>query len=258
MTEEVVSPNETAPMEQPTETQEEVKTEETQEVPQTEDQEKAEKQKQGEEYWQKNKDRILAEREAKKEKKRVEKLEKELAELRAAKQEPKTLEDFDGDEEAFKASEIESLVEKKLAEKEAKSQQEKVKQEALEQFNKKAEVYREKYEGFKELVEENDDFNVDGRIAEYIQKGKAGFDLAYHLATNPKDANDLIGKDPLDQELYIKDFLKGFDSSEPKPTTKPTPKLDTVQTAKRGNLPPSQMSIKEWIESDWKKRGILK
>ena len=96
---------------------------------------------------------------------------------------------------------------------------------------------------------------------EYISntKTKYGFDLAYELATNPDQASELFGADPIEQDRYLSRFLDKMDSAqEPKARQTATPKLDSVPASRKTKPHISEMSTEEWIKADWKERGIIK
>jgi len=81
----------------------------------------------------------------------------------------------------------------------------------------------EKYSDFDEVVREgikSGEVPVSGDLAKLILESEVGHDIAYHLASNPKEAQEVFGKTPLAQAAYFGRLEAKFSSTSSDATAK--------------------------------------
>jgi len=140
-------------------------------------------------------------------------------------------------------------------------QREQAKQNAdlLETYHDREEDARAKYDDF-EQVAYNPRLTVTDAMAQAIQAADNGPDIAYHLGSNPKEAERIARLSPLLQAREIGKIEAKLDAAPPaiKQTTRAPQPINPV--ASRGSNAPSYdttdprsvktMSTSEWIEAE--------
>jgi len=97
-----------------------------------------------------------------------------------------------------------------------------------------------KYDDFQALVVEgaaNNEWPLSETLGKLIVQSEVGADIAYHLASNPKEAREVAGKTPLEQAAYFGRLEARFsaDPAAKKPEPEPqTPKLPPPPKQPRG------------------------
>lgn len=85
----------------------------------------------------------------------------------------------------------------------------------------------EKYDDFNEVVVEGaqaGDWQLSPTMAQLCIESDVGQDIAYHLASNPKEAREVFGKSPLAQAAYFGRLEAKFSSTSSDATAKPAVK----------------------------------
>jgi hypothetical protein len=153
----------------------------------------------------------------------------------------------------------EALAERKATELLAKREAEREMQAIREAYHDREEAARDKYEDF-EQVAYNNSLPITTVMAQTIQASELGPDIAYHLGSNPREAERISRLSPYLQAKEIgKIEAKLADSPAPvKKTTSAPPPIKPV-TAKGAGTPVydttdprsiSAMSASEWIERE--------
>jgi len=169
--------------------------------------------------------------------------------------EPAALPSKEEDPDAY----AEALAERKAAELLAKREAEREQMALLEAYHDREEVAREKYDDF-EQVAYNQNLPITTVMAQTIQASDIGPDIAYHLGSNPREAERISRLSPYLQAKEIGRIeAKLADSPAPvKKTTNAPPPIKPV-TAKGTSAsvydttdPRSiaAMSASEWIERE--------
>jgi hypothetical protein len=184
---------------------------------------------------------------------RAELLEKQLAEVtkpKPAEGEPK-LEQFDYDPEKYAAAKAEFAA-KQASEKlkaEQREQASKAEQSRLSaEWEEKAERALDKYEDFAEKV---GNLSPDNPVVAAIMEAENGEEIAYHLATHPKEARR-IGELPLRSQLReigkleVKLAQKPVEPKTPSKAPAPITPL-TGQAPVVTDVPSEKDDIKAWI-----------
>jgi len=148
-----------------------------------------------------------------------------------------------------------ALAEKMLEQREQAKQN----AELLETYHDREEDARAKYDDF-EQVAYNPRLTVTDAMAQAIQAADNGPDIAYHLGSNPKEAERIARLSPLLQAREIGKIEAKLDSAPPviKQTTRAPQPINPV--ASRGSNAPAYdttdprsvktMSTSEWIEAE--------
>ena len=148
-----------------------------------------------------------------------------------------------------------ALAEKMLEQREQAKQN----AELLETYHDREEDARAKYDDF-EQVAYNPRLTVTDAMAQAIQAADNGPDIAYHLGSNPKEAERIARLSPLLQAREIGKIEANLDAAPPaiKQTTRAPQPINPV--ASRGSNAPAYdttdprsvktMSTSEWIEAE--------
>ncbi len=91
-----------------------------------------------------------------------------------------------------------------------------------------------KYDDFDEVVvqgAEDGDWPLSTTLGELVLGSKVGHDIAYHLASNPKEARQVFGKTPLEQAAYFGRLEARF-TSEQDASAKSEKKTEVAKTTK--------------------------
>ena len=152
----------------------------------------------------------------------------------------------------------EALAQQKAEELVAKREFEQQRREVMEAYHEREEEARGKYDDF-EQVAYNPTVRITAVMAEVIQSSEIGPDLAYHLGSNPKEAERISKLTPFLQAKEIGRLEDRLLQAPPtkKVTTAPPP---ISPVAARGSGNPSYdttdprsiktMTTSEWIEAD--------
>jgi hypothetical protein len=137
-----------------------------------------------------------------------------------------------------------------IAQREAAKQQSQV----LESYHEKEEEARSKYEDF-EQVAYNPKLPITNVMAEAIQSSEIGPELAYHLGTNPKEAERISKLTPLGQAKEIGRIEAKLAASPPVKRTSSAPAPISPVTARSTGSPAydttDPRSIKTMTDSQW-------
>jgi hypothetical protein len=159
-----------------------------------------------------------------------------------------------------------ALAEKKAQELVQKRELERQQTELLESYAEREEAARDKYEDFESVVY-NPSLRVTTVMAQTIQASDLGPDIAYHLGSNPKEANRIAQLPPFLQAKEIGKIEAKLADNPPvvrKPTKAPdpiapvasnrstAPKFDTTDPRSV-----KELSTSEWIEAE-RQRQIRK
>jgi len=144
----------------------------------------------------------------------------------------------------------EALAEQKIAQRESAQ----LKAQILENYHEKEEEARSKYEDF-EQVAYNPKLPITSVMAEAIQSSEIGPELAYHLGTNPKEADRISKLSPLGQAREIGRIEAKLAASPPVKRTSSAPAPITPVTARSTGSPAydttDPRSIKTMTDSQW-------
>lgn len=163
--------------------------------------------------------------------------------------------------EAFAEALAERKVIEKLAEMEHKRQQ--AEMEAA--FDERVEAARDKYDDFEQVVQ-NPNLRITEEMAEVIRASDIGPDLAYHLGSNPKEAERISRLNPFLQAKEIGRLEAKLAAEPPRKKTSAAPAPIAPVTARGGSEkvfnttdPRSigSMSTSEWIAAE-RERQIKK
>jgi hypothetical protein len=137
-----------------------------------------------------------------------------------------------------------------IAQREAAKQQSQV----LESYHEKEEEARNKYEDF-EQVAYNPKLPITNVMAEAIQSSDIGPELAYHLGTNPKEAERISKLSPLGQAKEIGRIEAKLAASPPVKRTSSAPAPISPVSARSTGSPAydttDPRSIKTMTDSQW-------
>ena len=137
-----------------------------------------------------------------------------------------------------------------IAQREAAKQQSQV----LESYHEKEEEARSKYEDF-EQVAYNPKLPITNVMAEAIQSSDIGPELAYHLGTNPKEAERISKLSPLGQAKEIGRIEAKLAASPPVKRTSSAPAPISPVSARSTGSPAydttDPRSIKTMTDSQW-------
>lgn len=137
-----------------------------------------------------------------------------------------------------------------IAQREAAKQQSQV----LESYHEKEEEARSKYEDF-EQVAYNPKLPITNVMAEAIQSSDIGPELAYHLGTNPKEAERISRLSPLGQAKEIGRIEAKLASNPPVKRTSSAPAPISPVSARSTGSPAydttDPRSIKTMTDSQW-------
>ena len=137
-----------------------------------------------------------------------------------------------------------------IAQREAAKQQSQV----LESYHEKEEEARSKYEDF-EQVAYNPKLPITNVMAEAIQSSDIGPELAYHLGTNPKEAERISRLSPLGQAKEIGRIEAKLASDPPVKRTSSAPAPISPVSARSTGSPAydttDPRSIKTMTDSQW-------
>lgn len=159
-----------------------------------------------------------------------------------------------------------ALAEKKAQELLQQREIERQQAQLLESYAEREESARDKYEDFESVVY-NPNLRVTTVMAQTIQASDIGPDIAYHLGSNPKEANRIASLPPFLQAKEIGKIEAKLADNPPvvrKPTKAPdpiapvsssrstAPKFDTTDPRSV-----KEMSVSDWIEAE-RQRQIRK
>lgn len=159
----------------------------------------------------------------------------------------------------------EALAEKKAQELVAKREAEKERSTILEAYHDREEEARGKYNDF-EQVAYNPTTRITAVMAETIQASEIGPDLAYHLGSNPKEAERISKLSPFLQAKEIGKLEAKLQATPPVPKVSSAPPPITPVTARSVGTPSydttdprsiKTMTTSEWIEAE-RQRQIKK
>ena len=148
-----------------------------------------------------------------------------------------------------------ALAEKKAQELIQKRDMERQQSELLEGYAEREETARDKYEDFESVVY-NPNLRITTLMAQTIQASDIGPDIAYHLGSNPKEANRIAALPPLLQAKEI-GKLEAKLADNPPVVRKPTKAPDPIApvASNRSSAPKfdttDPRSVKEMSTSDW-------
>jgi type I site-specific restriction-modification system R (restriction) subunit len=179
-----------------------------------------------------------------------------LAEMQAKQAVPKDLPAVDQFEspEAY----AEALALRKAEELLATREQQRQQAAILEAYHDKEEEARAKYDDF-EQVAYNPQLRITDVMAQTIQASDIGPELAYHLGSNPKEADRISKLPPILQAKEIGKIEAKLASNPTIPKTTSAPSPITPVTARTSGSPSydttdprstKTMSASEWIEAD--------
>lgn len=147
-----------------------------------------------------------------------------------------------------------AVVEQKLAQREFQKEQAAI----LESYHDKEEEVRAKYDDF-EQVAYNPNLRITAEMAQTIQASDIGPEVAYHLGTNPKEADRISRLSPLMQAREIGRIEAKLAADPPVKRTTNAPPPITPITARSTGSPTydtndprsvSAMSMDEWAKAD--------
>ena len=179
-----------------------------------------------------------------------------LAEMQARQSVPKDVPAVDQFEspEAY----AEALALRKAEELIATREQQKQQAAILEAYHDKEEEARAKYDDF-EQVAYNPQLRITDVMAQTIQASDIGPELAYHLGSNPKEADRISRLTPFLQAKEIGKIEAKLAANPPLPRTTSAPTPITPVTARTSGNPSydttdprsvKAMSTSEWIEAE--------
>jgi hypothetical protein len=148
-----------------------------------------------------------------------------------------------------------ALAEKKAHELVQKREMERQQSELLESYAEREEAARDKYEDFESVVY-NPNLRITTLMAQTIQASDIGPDIAYHLGSNPKEANRIASLPPLLQAKEI-GKLEAKLADNPPVVRKQTKAPDPIApvASNRSSAPKfdttDPRSVKEMSTSDW-------
>lgn len=153
----------------------------------------------------------------------------------------------------------EALAARKAEELLARREQERQRSEVLDAYHDREEEARSKYDDF-EQVAYNPKLPITDVMAETIQSSEIGPELAYHLGSNPKEAERISRLSPFLQAKEIGRIEAKLIASPPVKKTSSAPEpISPVTTAKSNGAPSydttdprsvKTMSTSEWIEAE--------
>ena len=179
-----------------------------------------------------------------------------LAETQARQSVPKEIPPVDQFEspEAY----AEALAVRKAEELLAAREQQKQQAAILESYHEKEEEIRAKYDDF-EQVAYNPQLRITDVMAQTIQASDIGPELAYHLGSNPKEADRISRLPPILQAKEIGKIEAKLASDPPVPKTTSAPTPITPVTARNSGTPSydttdprstKTMTATEWINAE--------
>ena len=179
-----------------------------------------------------------------------------LAEMQAKQSVPKDLPPVDQFEspEAYAEALALRKAEELLAARELQKQQQAI----LENYHEKEEEIRAKYDDF-EQVAYNPQLRITDVMAQTIQASDIGPELAYHLGSNPKEADRISRLSPFLQAKEIGKIEAKLSANPPMPKTTSAPTPITPVTARTSGSPSydttdprstKTMTASEWIEAE--------
>jgi len=131
-------------------------------------------------------------------------------------------------------------------------------------YHEREEDARVKYEDF-DQVAYNPNLRITEAMAQTIQSSDIGPELAYHLGTNPKEAERISRLSPLVQARELGKLEAKLADAPPTPRRVSTAPAPFVPVTARGNGAPAYdttdprsiktMSTSEWIEADRKRQA---
>lgn len=160
---------------------------------------------------------------------------------------------------------VEALAAQKAQELIAKREQERQQSEVLEAYHEREEEARSKYDDF-EQVAYNPNLPITPFMAQAIQASDIGPDVAYHLGTNPKEAERIARLPPVLQAKEIGKLEAKLASNPPVKKTSAAPAPIAPVNARTSGAPVvdttdprsiSSMSTSEWIAAE-RERQIRK
>lgn len=186
-----------------------------------------------------------------------------LAEMQAKQAVPKDLPAVDQFEspEAY----AEALAVRKAEELIAAKEQQRQQAAILESYYEKEEEARAKYDDFQQVAY-NPQLKITDVMAQTIQASEIGPELAYHLGSNPKEADRISRLAPILQAKEIGKIEAKLAASPSLPKTTSAPSPITPVTARTSGSPSydttdprstKTMSASEWIEAE-RQRQIRK